>query len=76
MKMSVYLATHRNSEDPCESPAVTSMDYTSEQTDKLPRLAQSTEQASLSPERERFTPEHILVWNPSDPVVEALRRRR
>ena len=56
---------NRYSEDPCESPAVASIDETSEQTDKLPRLARHAEQVSLSTDRERFTPERILVWNSS-----------
>lgn len=56
---------NRNSEGPCESPAVASIDDTTEQTDKLPRPARHIEQASLSADRERCTPERLLVWNSS-----------
>lgn len=54
-----------NLEGPREYPAVTSMKDASEQIDKIPMFAQCTEQASLYAGGDPFTPEHILVWNPS-----------
>ena len=66
---------NHNSEDPCEFPAVASINDTSEQTDKLPSLARHVEQVLLSPDRERFTPERLLVLEPVGSVAKRLKRR-
>jgi hypothetical protein len=54
---------NRNSEGPCESATLASIDDTSEQTDRPSELARHADAATLSRDQDHFTPSRFLDVN-------------